>query len=1059
MAEPVEELVVELDARIADIEGKIRRSLQGAEREAARGEARISSVFRRAGNSINVLGQQAAQAGVILGALFAVAGAGFVAFGTKAVMASAQMETTAIAFKSLLGSAEAAKTFIAEIQDFAAKTPFEFVGLTQAARTFMAFGVDASKIIPIMQTLGDAVGKVGGSSQAIAAITRAFTQMMSTGRLNAQDMMQLANAGIQAWPMLAQAMGVSVMEVRAMAEKGLISGVDAVQTLLEGMQATSQGQMQNMAGTFSQLMSNLQDVSDQTMIVIGDAIERTFGLKGKLGGMIDGLTELQTKLKGARDLGEVFESLIPPNITKNIHLIAGGIVGALTPAFLMLGFAIAPMVVALGVFALLGAGVVELGRRLFGSWEGFTNILGYTAYNLEKLIDYFSVVMATGDTANQHLGLMNGYLQGIAQNIGGIVNIIKDDFLPEVRYLTDRVRALTEEFFSAKSAILAVTFLLFLLKASAIGAAGLSGIGFLIARVGALVAVLGQLKYAVQFLFTFRLAVLGLVAPTTALGLAIGGVGAVVAGLATNFGGMRDTAVDVLAILAYKFLDFAEFAINSFDPVVAILRIFPEVGKQIGDAFDSARKGVVDLRNAAQSGDERGFDAAVKQLGIGEEAGKDAGENFLDAFKAEIDLIKDQMGTGQTLADWLEDQAVDKKMKAYSDDVEGYIEKFEGMGLKAVDVSGAIPGAGEGKTAAEAIKDTRTEAEKFNDAVTAMGDKAPKFLSDMAAGAVESEEKFSLFRESMKQLVAEGSLLEAAQQYLALGMTGTETYNDLIALQKELVEEERKAAEERERVRQREREEERRRQKEYAAAATQQFLADMRYRAQLEYAAGQEKARFEAESEVRRYDAARSMEDRKHEAMLGAERRFQEELKAIREIPGDMESKIRAAVERARFLGESVRDAVLEQISPLARALFDEAPDSPTDQDDPASDRIYAQRYARWNEMREAAITFFARQGLNIGSLQRLVGGIPSYATGGLVGGSVGMPSLAVVHGQERVLSYDDNQAILERLDALISVSAAGHVIEVDRKKVGGVVSAEVMGSATDRARMGGGSF
>ena len=71
----------------------------------------------------------------------------------------------------------------------------------------MAFGFKAEEIIPMLTNLGDAASGLGLGTEGVSRLAYALGQMQTSGKLNAQDMMQLTSAGISAWDMLAQAAG------------------------------------------------------------------------------------------------------------------------------------------------------------------------------------------------------------------------------------------------------------------------------------------------------------------------------------------------------------------------------------------------------------------------------------------------------------------------------------------------------------------------------------------------------------------------------------------------------------------------------------------------------------------------------------------------------------------------------------------------------------------------------------------------------------------------------------------------------------------------------------
>lgn len=65
---------------------------------------------------------------------------------------AAALETSKMAFGTMLGSAEAANKMLADLRSFADSTPFEFMGLQAAAKRMMAYGFAAEEVIPLYAT-------------------------------------------------------------------------------------------------------------------------------------------------------------------------------------------------------------------------------------------------------------------------------------------------------------------------------------------------------------------------------------------------------------------------------------------------------------------------------------------------------------------------------------------------------------------------------------------------------------------------------------------------------------------------------------------------------------------------------------------------------------------------------------------------------------------------------------------------------------------------------------------------------------------------------------------
>lgn len=204
----------------------------------------------------------------IAGGLAAAVGVtSLVGFGAQAVKTgigtAAAMETADIAFTTMLGSAEKADTFIRKLADFAKKTPFDFPGLQTAASSLISIGIDTSKVIPIMTTLGDVTSGMGTGAEGIKRATVALQQMNAAGRIQAQDLNQLRDAGIPVYDLLSAAMGKTKEEVAALAQNGGL-GKDALDAMMKALETGKglekfSGLMDKQSASLSGLWSTLKD--------------------------------------------------------------------------------------------------------------------------------------------------------------------------------------------------------------------------------------------------------------------------------------------------------------------------------------------------------------------------------------------------------------------------------------------------------------------------------------------------------------------------------------------------------------------------------------------------------------------------------------------------------------------------------------------------------------------------------------------------------------------------------------------------------------------------------
>jgi tape measure domain-containing protein len=198
------------------------------------------------------------------------------------------LEQTQIALNTMVGSGEKATKFLKDLQQFAVETPFEFEGLMKASKLLMAMGINSKAILPILRAVGDSLAAVGGTSYQIENVSRALAQMAAKGKLNAEELNQLAENGIPAVDMLAKKIGVSAGKIMEMAEKSQLAAAKYLPMLVNEMERRFSGQMEKQNKTIT-----------GSLAMLSDAFKLTFGEIGKRLIEISGLTDRVRSLAAA----------------------------------------------------------------------------------------------------------------------------------------------------------------------------------------------------------------------------------------------------------------------------------------------------------------------------------------------------------------------------------------------------------------------------------------------------------------------------------------------------------------------------------------------------------------------------------------------------------------------------------------------------------------------------------------------------------------------------------------------------------------------------------------
>lgn len=286
---------------------------------------------------------------------------GILAIGKSAVDVAADMETLNTQFEVMLGSAEAAKKMMSDLREFSIKTPFETEDLARGATTLLQFGIQSEKVMGTLKMLGDVAGSNRAKFQSLNLV---YGQIMSTGRLMGQDLLQLINQGFNPLTIIAQKTGKSVAQLKDEMSKGLISA----EMVTEAFRiATSEGglffqNMEKQSLTLTGLLSTMKGAFKEVLLDLGNALLP----------LIKELTKTLIELAkgGLRDLIGVLVKVLVP-LLKLLSELITPLVSVITPIFDAVVKVIEPLVkiiktILLPVFELLKP-IVQLISVVFES--------------------------------------------------------------------------------------------------------------------------------------------------------------------------------------------------------------------------------------------------------------------------------------------------------------------------------------------------------------------------------------------------------------------------------------------------------------------------------------------------------------------------------------------------------------------------------------------------------------------------------------------------------------------------------------------------------------------
>ena len=212
-------------------------------------------------------------------------------------------------FTNILGSEEKGQEMMDKLDAFAKESPFDGAGVISNAQKMISMGwnfTDADSFIDDMRILGNAAASTGNMNQGLESIVRAMSQIKTKGKLSTEELNQLAEAGIPAKALLAEAMGygsddAGIAAMTQKLEKGAIGSQEAIDALMKGMKRFD-GMMDSMANeTAEGLMAQLKDAFEINIFRRwGQGLQE--GAKQGLGSVIELLDKSEDKLAKVGDV-------------------------------------------------------------------------------------------------------------------------------------------------------------------------------------------------------------------------------------------------------------------------------------------------------------------------------------------------------------------------------------------------------------------------------------------------------------------------------------------------------------------------------------------------------------------------------------------------------------------------------------------------------------------------------------------------------------------------------------------------------------------------------------
>lgn len=206
----------------------------------------------------------------------------------------------------VFGGADEAKKILADVQQFALDTPFNYDMMAQQAVNMRTSGVANEDIMARIKQIGDLSM---GNAAVFESVARQYTQANAKGKAQTQDLRIMAEAGVPIYEALAAVKKTDVAGVFEQLEDGtvFIKDLNDAFNYLTGDGGRLNGMLNQLAGSFSMLTEQKAEVDELLNVAMGEGFneKRKEGLQAQIDFMSG---EAGDKMKEAYNMMGAFQA-------------------------------------------------------------------------------------------------------------------------------------------------------------------------------------------------------------------------------------------------------------------------------------------------------------------------------------------------------------------------------------------------------------------------------------------------------------------------------------------------------------------------------------------------------------------------------------------------------------------------------------------------------------------------------------------------------------------------------------------------------------------------------
>lgn len=297
-------------------------------------------------------------------AMGAVVAAGFVQ--------NSNLEAQQIKWTQLTGSTEGAAEAQAMFRKIQQESPFDNASIDQFITQMYGMGMSLDDAAAAYSATGNSAAAYGLNQEQLNRYLTAMTQAYGKGKLQAEEMNQMTEAGIPITSILGDMMGKTSGEIREMGANGEITREIMDQAFLY-MDKKYGGSMVAFSNTWTGMLGRGKEA---LMTFAGLLTADLFaGAKTMLAPLVDGFENFNNKMIELQASGEsvagTLLKMIPESAHIKIAMVTGAIVVGLVPALYSVAAGVWAAMAPLIPFLAIGAALGALAFTIYKNWGTF----------------------------------------------------------------------------------------------------------------------------------------------------------------------------------------------------------------------------------------------------------------------------------------------------------------------------------------------------------------------------------------------------------------------------------------------------------------------------------------------------------------------------------------------------------------------------------------------------------------------------------------------------------------------------------------------------------------